>query len=264
MLSASTSGLRELFIKLGRFIHRDDLYDDKGGIRPGAKIPGQGTSCCGKDTPGSCMTSPKMVPTRRSKGIPSRGIGSGVYQFPNSSTRKISKDGKMVHSLTGFCQLASWDGQIHSDAAQHSQTATPDVSDAASDKAEDSDRPPVVIKTSQLRRFRFRFGRGATCLSDIGRVPGLPAFPFEPSATARDALLGNQLRFRCMQDRLLCQHIEPDIAWAIDKRLRKQTPHQSPRGRSRFPAHSQLVCAQGKCLCKDTESDAALDAQLLT
>lgn len=143
VLSASTSGLRELFIKLGRFIHRDDLYDDKGSIRPGAKIPGPGDIVLWQGHTGLLYDITEDGSYQTIEGNTKSGKESvpGVYQFPNSSTRKISKDGKMVYSLTGFCRLASWDGQIHSDAAQHSQTATPDVSDPASDKAEDSDRP---------------------------------------------------------------------------------------------------------------------------
>ena len=145
-LSASTSGLRELFIKLGRFIHRDDLFDDKGSIRPGAKIPGPGDIVLWQGHTGLLFDITEDGSYQTIEGNTKSGKDSvqGVYLLPNSSTRKISKDGKMIYSLTGFCQLASWDGVSREEISQAAAApATAPAAAAENDdarKSEQSDR----------------------------------------------------------------------------------------------------------------------------
>ncbi len=112
VLSASTSGLRELFIKLGRFIHRDDLFDDKGNIKPSATLPGPGDLVLWQGHTGLLfdILADGSYQTFEGNTKPKKDAVPGVYLLPNSSSRKIEKDGKQIYSLTGFCQLASLDG----------------------------------------------------------------------------------------------------------------------------------------------------------
>lgn len=112
VLSASTSALREQFIKLGRFIHRDELFDAEGKIRPDAKLPSPGDIVLWQGHTGllSDLTSDGTYYTLEGNTKPKREVVPGVYLLPNSSTRKIERDGKLVYSLTGFCQLVSVDG----------------------------------------------------------------------------------------------------------------------------------------------------------
>lgn len=112
VLSASTSALREQFIKLGRFIHRDELFDGEGKIRPDAKLPSPGDIVLWQGHTGLLvdLTTDGTYFTLEGNTKPKKDATPGVYLLPNSSSRKIEKDGKLVYSLTGFCQLVSLDG----------------------------------------------------------------------------------------------------------------------------------------------------------
>lgn len=141
-LSASTSGLRELFIKLGRFIHRDDLFDDKGAIKPGAKIPGPGDIVLWQGHTGLLFDITEDGSYQTIEGNTKSGKDSvqGVYLLPNSSSRKISKDGKMIYSLTGFCQLATWDGISRTEATQRASAPASTADDVEAEKSDGGER----------------------------------------------------------------------------------------------------------------------------
>lgn len=111
-LSASTSGLRDLFSAAGRFLTRDQVFDEKGKVKDVDVLPGPGDIVLWQGHTGLLfdLFDDGSYQTIEGNTRPKKGMPQGVYLLSNDPTRKREKDGKLVYTLTGFCLLASRDG----------------------------------------------------------------------------------------------------------------------------------------------------------
>lgn len=113
VLSASTGTLREMFLKMDRFLKREEVFNDDGSLKAGAKLPGPGDIVLWQNHTGLLLDlfESGTYTTIEGNTRPRAGAPHGVYQLQNDPTRQIEKNGEMIYTLTGFCLLASLDGQ---------------------------------------------------------------------------------------------------------------------------------------------------------